>query len=124
MEMLSYEKPQLKFVSLYNREVIADKCWGLHGDTGKFEWYMDKEGLGFYRFSVATADSCALISTDVVYMEGKNDPDPTPILPNTPEYEKFLAGLKEAAGGNTGNPFNGNGGISDGDHIPPSWSWT
>lgn len=119
--MKNYEKPSLKFASLRNQEAVADVCWGEHGNTTKFDYYMDKAGAGFYRFSVNTAGNCSLITTDVVYLDGKNDQTPTPILPGTDEYNAFLAKLKKEAGGNDGNPFDKKGGVSE--NPGEGWSY-
>lgn len=111
MKNQSYEKPQLKFVSLRNQESVAEKCWGNHG-TG-YEYY-DTMGKGYVGFTIAPG-SCTTEGgqLQVYYYPEKDTPKEEGILiyKDHPQYGKqyteFYNELQRVSGGSYGQPFKG-----------------
>lgn len=123
MNVHSYEKPKMKFVFLRNEEAVANTCWG-HHSSGK-TLYCDLPGTGFASFQIANG-SCSLNLIHVMYYGQDTDQDGSITSNDTPvpANEAQIAQLKsilEQAGGNSGNPFNGEGTIVT-EKPQPSWS--
>ena len=108
-----YEKPAMKFVELRSREEVANTCWGYHG-TGT-DLYCDIPGEGYFSFQIA-GGSCALNLVNVVYYDGNGNP-----ASYTSEQYTALMQILESAGGESGNPYKGEGTTIIPDH-PGSWS--
>lgn len=112
----SYEKPSLKFVSVRNEESVADTCWGGHGN--RETWYYDTEGAGYVSFQIG-GDKCHLSLDQVTYYTDKNDSG-TPLTEGSAKYIELQNALV-TSGGESGNPFKGQGAEFPTDPNP-SWS--
>ena len=124
MNTQNYKKPELKFVSLRNEESVANTCWGHHGtDTNLF---CDISGKGFVSFQIA-AGSCSLNLINVQYYgedtngDGKITTNDTPVKATAEQIAELDQRLRES-GGDSGNPFKGEGDIVIPGTPDPSWS--
>lgn len=103
MNIKTYEKPVIKFVSLKNEEAIANTCWGHHNKGTVL--YCDIPGEGYCSFQIEEG-SCALKLINVKYYYGVEDQ-------NGSEADKdqvaALASILENSGGNQGTPYKGEG---------------
>ena len=103
----------MKFVSLMNEEAVANTCWGHHGTDTLL--YCDIPGEGYFSFQIA-GGSCALNAINIVYYDGEgNEASYT-----TEQYNQLMSILKNA-GGESGNPYKGEGTTIIPDH-PGNWS--
>ena len=97
-----YEKPKMTFVSLQNRENVAEKCWGNHSTGYK---YYDTVGSGYVAFTLAN-NSCSAEDKLLMYFyEDKNDKEPEEIFRGDPRYDEIYG--KVTVGGNYGSSFKG-----------------
>lgn len=121
MNAKNYEKPELKFVSLRNEETVAATCWGHHGSDTVL--YCDIPGEGYCSFQIG-GGSCTLNLINVWYYSDQNgDGEITSDeheLANDDQVAALEAVLK-AAGGESGNPFKGEGSTVV-EKPDPSWS--
>lgn len=101
MKMKNYEKPSMEFVTLRNKEAVANKCWGYHGTSTKL--YCDLPGKGYCSFQIG-AGSCTLNMVSVTYYDGDGNSRSA-----TSAEISTLDGLLRGAGGESGNPFKGEG---------------
>lgn len=108
-----YEKPAMKFVSLMNEEAVANTCWGYHGTDTLL--YCDIPGEGYFSFQIA-GGSCALNAINIVYYDGEGN-----VSPYTDEQYNQLMSILTSAGGQSGNPYKGEGTTIIPDH-PGNWS--
>lgn len=99
--MKKYEKPTMTFVAVRNEEQVANTCWGHHG-TGTV-LYCDLPGQGYCSFQIA-AGSCTLNMINVTYYDGLGNQSPA-----TADQISQLTGILMSAGGESGNPFRGEG---------------
>lgn len=124
MNVETYEKPALKFVSVRNEEKIANTCWGFHG-TGT-SLYCDITGKGFVSFQIG-GSSCELNLINVQYYgedtngDGKITQDDTSKQATT-EQEHELYEILVNAGGNKGTSFREEGTIVIPGNPDGSWS--
>lgn len=110
----TYKKPELKLVSMRNEETVANTCWGGHGN--KLTWYYDTSGEGWVSFQIS-GGSCTLNLDKVTYYKNRDD-EGTPV--DASRLAELDAALR-ASGGESGNPFKGEG--ADFPTNPnPSWS--
>ena len=108
-----YEKPAMKFVELRNEEAVANTCWGYHGTATKL--YCDVSGEGYFSFQIA-GGSCTLNAINIIYYDGRgNVSDYTQA-----QYDELMKILR-SAGGESGNPYKGEGTTIIPDH-PGEWS--
>ena len=109
----TYEKPKMKFVSLRNEEAIANTCWGYHGTDTVL--YCDIPGEGYFSFQIA-GGSYKLNAINIRYYDGEG---------NGKEYTQdqynALMSILNSAGGESGNPYKGEGTTIIPDH-PGQWS--
>ena len=111
--MTKYEKPSLKFVELRNEEAVANTCWGYHGkDT---ELYCDIPGEGYVSFQIG-GDSCTLNLIKVYYYDGNGNKSNA-----TATQIADLDAILRASGGESGNPYSGEGSTVIPGH-PGQWS--
>ena len=112
----NYEKPRLTFVSLRDEKSVANTCWGGHGN--RLTWYYDTKGKGYVSFQIG-GGKCTLNLSNVIYYEEKGEKG-TPLNKNDVKYQELYAAL-ESSGGESGNPFKGEG--VDFPNTPdPKWS--
>ncbi len=114
---VAYEKPSLKFVSLRNEESVANTCWG-HHSSGKV-LFCDTPGTGYVSFQIKNG-SCTLDLINVTYYVNKSDSG-TPVASGSDKYNE-LDNILRKTGGESGNPYKGEGTtVIPGDPLP-SWS--
>lgn len=113
MMTMKYEKPAMKFVELRNEEAVANTCWGYHGTDTLL--YCDIEGEGYFSFQIA-GGSCTLNAINIVYY----DSDGNIGSYSQAQYDALMQILK-SAGGESGNPYKGEGTTIIPDH-PGDWS--
>ena len=124
MNTQNYEKPELKFVSLRNEDAVANTCWGYHGTTTKL--FCDISDKGFVSFQIA-AGSCTLNLINVMYYgtdtngDGSITKEDTPIEATESQIQE-LDNILRNSGGESGNPFKGEGDIVIPVTPDPSWS--
>lgn len=118
MKNQNYEKPQMKFVLLRSEEAVANPCWGNHNKPNQMVWY-DTEGQGYVSF-MAGGSSCTLEAINVYYYTEKGDTTGDLLEKTDPLYKKMVDLLK-TSGGESGNPFKGEG-FSMGPEPPEEWS--
>lgn len=111
--MKKYEKPAMKFVALRNEEAVANTCWGYHGDPTKL--YCDIPGEGYVSFQIG-GGSCTLNLINVIYYDS-NGKETTA----TQAQIDALTAILKKSGGESGNPFSGEGTTVIPDH-PGQWS--
>lgn len=109
----TYEKPKMKFVSLRNEEAVANTCWGYHGTDTVL--YCDIPGEGYFSFQIA-GGSCTLNAINLVYYDGDGN-----VKPYNSEQKAALMKILQSAGGESGNPYKGEGTTIIPDH-PGQWS--
>lgn len=110
-----YEKPTIEFHGLQLKEDIANTCWGGHGNT--MTWYYDTKGEGYVSFQIG-GGKCTLNLSNVIYY--KDIHDTGTLISSGPQYDELKAALR-ASGGESGNPFKGEG--SEFPNTPnPGWS--
>lgn len=112
----TYEKPNMKFVSTRNEEAVANVCWG--GHENRMTWYYDTEGAGYVSFQI-TGGKCTLNLDQVKYYTDKNDSG-TIITKGSEKYTELENALA-TSGGESGNPFHGEG-VDFPTDPNPSWS--
>lgn len=117
MKMNEYRKPEMKFVEIRNENSVANTCWGGHGSN--MSWYYDTQGEGYVSFQIA-GGSCALNLTNVLYYDKQNDDTPEKIDGNDPKYKELYNALI-VSGGESGNPFKGEG-VDFPINPDPEWS--
>lgn len=111
-----YEKPRIEFHDLQLKEEIANTCWGGHGNG--MTWYYDTKGTGYVSFQIG-GGKCTLNLSNVTYYKNSTD-NGTLIGKGNPQYNELEAALRDS-GGESGNPFKGEG--VDFPNTPnPSWS--
>ena len=108
-----YEKPMLKFASLRNEDTVANTCWGYHGTDTKL--YCDIPGEGYFSFQIA-GGSCTLNAINFIYYDSEGNQSAY-----TDEQKATLLSILEDAGGESGNPYKGEGSTIIPDH-PGNWS--
>jgi len=108
-----YEKPAMKFVSLMSEEAVANACWGYHGTDTRL--YCDIPGEGYFSFQIK-GGSCTLDAINIVYYDGEGHESSY-----TQEQYNQLINILENAGGESGNPYKGEGTTIIPDH-PGNWS--
>lgn len=111
--MERYEKPAMKFVSLRSEEAVANTCWGYHG-TGTL-LYCDIPGEGYCSFQIG-GGSCTLNLVNVIYYDSEQKASPA-----TSEQLAILDSILRNSGGESGNPYKGEGSTVIPDH-PGEWS--
>ena len=111
--MEKYEKPEVKFVALRNEEAVANTCWGYHGTDTVL--YCDIPGEGYVSFQIGEG-SCTLNLINVIYY----DKDRNEAVATNDQVAALEAILK-ASGGESGNPYSGEGTTIIPDH-PGNWS--
>ncbi len=111
--MKEYEKPALKFVSVRNEETVANTCWGYHGSDTKL--YCDVSGEGYFSFQIA-GGSCTLNAINIVYYDGEGN-----VSSYTQAQYDELMKILNSAGGESGNPYKGEGTTIIPEH-PGQWS--
>ncbi len=113
-----YEKPTLKFVSMRNEDSVANTCWGYHkkGTT----LYYDSEGPGWMSFQIQDG-SCTLNLINVKYYKNSDDKKGESIPSGSAKYKELDAILR-ATGGESGNPYAGEGTTIVPGKPDPSWS--
>ena len=99
--MTKYEKPALKFVELRNEEAVANTCWGYHGTDTKL--YCDIPGEGYVSFQIA-AGPCTLNLINVTYYDSNGN-----AAAATKAQIDALDAILRKSGGESGNPFAGEG---------------
>lgn len=110
---MTYEKPTMTFVSLRSEDAVANTCWGHHGTETNL--FCDIPGEGYLSFKIA-GGSCTLNPIDVIYYDGDGSQRPA-----TSWEISTLISIIEPSGGESGNPYKGEGSIVIPDH-PGSWS--
>lgn len=113
MMKMKYEKPAMKFVEMRNEEAVANTCWGYHGTDTLL--YCDVSGEGYFSFQIA-AGACKLNAINITYYNGEGKKEQY-----TDEQYTELVGILESAGGESGNPYKGEGTTIIPDH-PGDWS--
>ena len=108
-----YEKPMLKFASLRNEDAVANTCWGYHGTDTLL--YCDIPGEGYFSFQIA-GGSCTLNAINIIYYDSEGNRSTY-----TSEQEAALMNILKEAGGESGNPYKGEGSTIIPDH-PGNWS--
>ena len=108
-----YEKPMLKFASLRNEDAVANTCWGYHGTDTLL--YCDIPGEGYFSFQIA-GGSCKLNAINIIYYDSEGNQSAY-----TSEQEAALMSVLKQAGGESGNPYKGEGSTIIPDH-PGNWS--
>lgn len=98
-----YEKPKMTFVSLYNKENIAEKCWGNHGTGVK---YYDTVGEGYVSFSIPDGSCTMENGLIMVYYKDQNDPG-TPIYEGNQYYDEVYNKILTTSNGSWGQSFKG-----------------
>lgn len=111
--MERYEKPAMKFISLRSEEAVANTCWGYHGTETLL--YCDIPGEGYCSFQIE-AGPCALNLINVTYYDSEKNPTPA-----TSEQFEILYSILKKSGGESGNPYKGEGSTVIPDH-PGEWS--
>ena len=114
-----YEKPVMKFVELRNREEVANTCWGYHGTDTKL--YCDIPGEGYVSFQIG-GGSCGLDPhgtnlINVLYYKEEGVEG----VKATDQQKDILYNILMGSGGDTGNPYSGEGTTVIPDH-PGEWS--
>ena len=118
MEKTNYEKPEVKLVSIRNDRAVANTCWGGHGNSTT--WYYDISGQGYVSFQIG-GGKCTLNLYNVTYYDKQNDESPEMLLESDPKYHELYDALM-TSGGDTGNPFKGEGLDFIPDNPDPEWS--
>lgn len=108
-----YEKPAMKFVKLRNQEEVANTCWGYHGTDTLL--YCDVSGEGYFSFQIAEGP-CTLNVINIVYYDGEGKESAY-----TETQKNELMRILYESGGESGNPYKGEGTIVIPDH-PGDWS--
>lgn len=111
--MERYEKPAMRFVSLRSEEAVANTCWGYHGTDTVL--YCDVPGEGYFSFQIA-GGSCTLNAINIVYYDGEGNPSSY----TQAQYHELMT-ILNSAGGESGNPYKGEGTTIIPDH-PGNWS--
>lgn len=111
--MERYEKPAMKFISLRSEEAVANTCWGYHGTETLL--YCDIPGEGYCSFQIG-GGSCTLNLVNVTYYDSEKNPTPA-----TSEQLAILDSILKKSGGESGNPYKGEGSTVIPDH-PGEWS--
>lgn len=106
-----YKKPKMSFVSLQNRENIAEKCWGNHGTGTAYKFY-DTAGPGYVRF-YPSGESCGNSEDKpeliMEYYDSKDDETPESISKGDPRYDETYQKISDVSNGKWGSPFKGEG---------------
>lgn len=117
-----YEKPQMKYVAMRNEEKVANTCWGYHG-TGK-NLYADIDGPGYCGFQIG-GKSCTLSLVNVTYVKKVLNPETQKydIITDAADADqiKELTAILVASGGESGNPYSGEGTVVK-PEPDPKWS--
>lgn len=121
-EMISnekYEKPKMKFVALRNEETVANTCWGYHGTDTKLYW--DIPGEGYLSFQIASG-SCSIgeHGEGVINVQYYTDEENYSGA-SSEQISQLVAALMQS-GGESGNPYKGEGTTVIPDHPGSSWS--
>ncbi len=112
---IKYEKPAMEFVELRSKEAVANTCWGYHGTDNLL--YCDIPGEGYVSFQIMEG-SCTLNLINVMYYSDEH-PGGTDA---TQDQIKILDNILRASGGESGNPYAGEGTTVIPDNPSPSWS--
>lgn len=120
MNMVTYEKPRMTFVSLRNEEKVANTCWGFAGKDNRL--FCNIEGEGYLSFQIA-AGSCDLNVINVVYhyFDEENDNAELTATPTAAQLAELDTILRNS-GGAAGNPYAGEGTTVVPDGPKPTWS--
>lgn len=110
----TYKKPNLKFVSMRNEETVANTCWGGHGNS--MTWYYDTKGDGYVSFQIG-GGKCTLDLSNITYYNGKGE-----VITNDGSRDAELEAALKKSGGESGNPFKGEGVDFLPNNPDPSWS--
>lgn len=66
-----YEKPQMRFMSLQNKETVADNCWHLdsNGTNADHKWIYDNDNNrnNGYAWFITDGTSCGTNNTGITY---------------------------------------------------------
>ena len=77
MSRLNYEKPNMKLVSMENKEkVAAGNCWSEAASTEKYTWYYDYNGKGdkgYIVFNINSSCGDEVYNVDIRPDELDND---------------------------------------------------
>lgn len=117
MNMVTYEKPRMTFVSLRNEEKVAATCWGNHGKG--IVYYCDIPTVGYMSFEIG-AGACELNLINVTYYEEQGAAGEF-VGPDDYRYEQLMTRLA-GAGGSAGNPYRGLGTVVIPDAPDEDWS--
>lgn len=104
MERKVYETPDVELVSMRNEKEVANTCWGGHSNS--MTWYYDTQGEGYVSFEIK-GGKCELNLDKVTYYTDKNA-EGQPLDNNSAQYKELVSVLPNS-GGNSGNPFHGEG---------------
>lgn len=108
-----YESPKIEFQDLQLKEDIANVCWGGHGNS--MTWYYDIDGPGYVSFQIA-GGKCTLNLDQVTYYYANGE-----VGTITQEQYNELSKALKNSGGESGNPFKGEG-VDFPIKPDPSWS--
>ena len=98
-----YKSPEIKFESFQLKEEIANTCWGGHGNS--MTWYYDISGEGYVSFQIG-GGSCTLNLSNITYHDKSGNTSPVTV--GSAMYNELAKALKDS-GGESGNPFKGEG---------------
>ena len=112
MNTKTYEKPQMKLISLKADKTVANTCWGHHASGQVL--YADIPGLGYCSFQIQNGH-CTLNLTNVKYITKEGTTDATA------DQIKALDSVLRSSGGESGNPYAGEGTVVKID-PDPTWS--
>lgn len=130
--MRKYIKPEINFERTVLKKDIANTCWGYHDNSGVHgedlnnqypdKMYCDIPGTGFVGFNI-TDKKCNFSDNTISWTYYEWDEHKNKVAKKAPTgtYQTFK-GIIEAAGGNKGQPFDGEGIIVIPDDPKPSWS--
>lgn len=118
MNMITYEKPRMTFVSLRNESKVADTCWGNHGKG--VVYYCDIPSVGYMSFEIEEGN-CALNLINVTYYE---DHDSAGVFVDSGDdrYKQLMSRLQSSGGGTDANPYKGLGSVVVPDAPVETWS--
>ena len=113
-EKEKYESPRMTFEEVAASEAVANTCWGYHGTDTKL--YADLEGKGYASFQIG-GGSCTLNLIHVTYYE-----DTETYSEATPAQQAELETILRKSGGESGNPYSGEGSVVIPNHPSDKWS--
>lgn len=108
-----YEKPKMEFVNVQNENKIANTCWGYHGTDTLL--YCDIPGKGYLSFQIGNK-KCSLDLINVMYYDNEGNSSLA-----TADQIATLTEILISSGGESGNPYKGEGSTIIPDH-PGDWS--